>query len=117
MTPRTRLKAAALQRIKKIKEERPQADIQEEWLDDRAILLVIEGHRAVECDFVESTSSCSKTRRTAEYYDILGQGIKLGIIVPQKEVRGEMSRLRMVKDHSRFVLLGYDENGIEAASI
>lgn len=103
-----------MQRIEELKEECPGSEVSEEWFDDRAVLSVIKDHRTVECDFVESDRSCALLHRTSEYYDVLGQGIMLGIIVPQSIVGAEEKRMKRVRDQSRFVILGYNEQGIVA---
>jgi hypothetical protein len=40
----------------------------------------------------------------------VGQGIKLGIIVPQKKVDEEKARLKRIQGPDRFVVIGYDED-------
>lgn len=115
MTLLTEVRSIAHQRIKDIKEEMPGAEILEEWMEDRVVLSVMKENRVVECDFVESTSSCNQTRRVSEYYDVLGKGFMLRIIVPQSDVSGEIVRMKRVKGASRFTILGYENNAITSA--
>ncbi|WP_147654354.1 hypothetical protein [Methanomassiliicoccus luminyensis] len=115
MTLSTEVRSIAHQRIRDIKEEMPGAEILEEWMEDRVVLSITKENRTVECDFVESTSSCHQSRRMNEYYDVLGKGFMLRIIVPQGDVSGEIVRMKRVKDTSRFAILGYENNAITPA--
>lgn len=115
MTLSTEVRNIAHQRIRDIKAEMPGAEIQEEWMEDRVVLSVMKESRTVECDFVESASSCHQTRRMSEYYDVLGKGFMLRIIVPQNNVSGEIVRMKMVKGASRFAIFGYENNVITSA--
>ena len=83
--------------------------ITQELLDDRAIVSVQLNNRILETDFIESQRSIMLPRRSIEYYDILGQGIKLGIIVPLRKVDEEKAKMKRVKGPDRLVVLGYDE--------
>jgi len=72
----------------------------------------------LETDFIESRRSISHPRRCNEYYDVLGQGIKLGIIVPRRDVEGEKVKLKRIKGPDRLVVLGYDEElGYQPAAV
>jgi hypothetical protein len=89
----------------------------QELLEDRAIVSVTVNNRITETDFIESQRSILQTRRSTEYYDVLGQGIKLGIIVPSKKVQEEMVKMKRIKGPDRFVVLGYDEDRLEGSAI
>ncbi|MDW5563421.1 MAG: hypothetical protein SA339_09365 [Methanomassiliicoccus sp.] len=104
------IKAVAVLRAKELQEQRPEALVTQELLEDRAIVSVRLNDRILETDFIESKNSILHPRRCNEYYDVLGQGIKLGIIVPTKDVEVERVKLKRVKGPDRLVVLGYDEN-------
>ncbi|KQM12587.1 hypothetical protein AOA80_01485 [Methanomassiliicoccales archaeon RumEn M1] len=83
--------------------------VKEEWSEDRAVLSAIRGDRMVECDFIESERSCRHPRRMDEYYEVLGQGIRLGIIVPDSFVGTERLRMRRIKGEGRLLIMGYSD--------
>jgi hypothetical protein len=103
------IRSIAVMRAQELQEQRPEAMVTQELLDDRAIVSVRLHDKVLETDFIESTRSILHPRRSNEYYDVLGQGIKLGIIVPRKDVEVEKSRLKRIKGPDRLVVLGYDE--------
>jgi hypothetical protein len=109
MTSLARIKSVASERSKELMSESPGVDVTQELLEDRVVLSVIMNNRLVECDFIESKRSCTNPRRTSEYYDVLSQGIKLGVLVPQRELGQEMTKLKRIKGIDRFVVLGYPE--------
>jgi len=104
------IKSIAVTRAKELQEQRPEAKVTQELLDDRAIVSVQLHDRVLETDFIESTRSILHPRRSNEYYDVLGQGIKLGVLVPRKELEEEKLKLKRIKGPDRLVLLGYDED-------
>ena len=110
------MRSAARQRIDALKAAEGTV-VKEEWLEDRAVISAIRNDRMVECDFVESKRSCALPRRMREYYDVLEQGIKLGIIVPQSAVGKEQVSMRRVKGEDRLMILGYSEEGVTGPSI
>ncbi len=103
------IKSIAVMRAKELQEHCPGAMVTQEFLEDRAIVSVRLHDRVLETDFIESKRSILHPRRSNEYYDVLGQGIKLGIIVPRKDVEEEKIKLRRIKGPDRLVVLGYDE--------
>ena len=107
MAVSSKMRSAVLRRIAALKATEGTV-VKEEWLEDRAILSAIRNDRMVECDFIESERSCRRTRRMDEYYDVLGQGIKLGIIVPESFVGKERFRMRRIKGEGRLLIMGYD---------
>ena len=109
MTTTPAIRTIAVRRAKELQAERPGAVITQELLDDRAIVSVQLNNRILETDFIESQRSIMLPRRSVEYYDILGQGIKLGIIVPLRKVDEEKAKMKRVKGPDRLVVLGYDE--------
>lgn len=109
MTTTPAIRTIAVRRAKELQAERPGAVITQELLDDRAIVSVQLNNRILETDFIESQRSIMLPRRSIEYYDILGQGIKLGIIVPLRKVDEEKAKMKRVKGPDRLVVLGYDE--------
>jgi hypothetical protein len=104
------IKSVAFQRAKELQNESPEALVTQELLEDRAIVSVSMNNRILETDFIESGRSILLPRRSTEYYDVLGRGIKLGIIVPKKKVDDEINNMKRVKGPNRFVVLGYDED-------
>ena len=106
MTVSPNMRSAANRRIDALKEIEGTV-VKEEWLDDRAVISAIRNDRVVECYFIESKRSCRLQRRMDEYYDILGQGIKLGIIVPESAVGNERSRMRWIRGEDRLLIMGY----------
>jgi hypothetical protein len=110
MTTTPAIKSIAVRRAKELQAERPEAVVTQELLDDRAIVSVQINNRVLETDFIESHRSIMLPRRSVEYYDILGQGIKLGIIVPMKKVDEEKAKMKRVKGPDRLIVLGYDED-------
>lgn len=110
MTTTPAIRSIAVRRAKELQAERPEALVTQELLDDRAIVSVQMNNRILETDFIESQRSIMLPRRSVEYYDILGQGIKLGIIVPLRKVDEEKAKMKRVKGPDRLVVLGYDED-------
>jgi hypothetical protein len=104
------IRSVASRRAQELRDESPGAQVTQELLEDRAIVSVLLDNRVMETDFIESGRSIDLPRRSVEYYDILGQGIKLGIIVPQKKVDEEKARLKRIQGPDRFVVIGYDED-------
>lgn len=96
-------------RAKELQDNVPEGMVTQELLEDRAIVSVRLNDRILETDFIESKRSILHPRRSNEYYDVLGQGIKLGIIVPRKDVEEEKVKLKRIKGPDRLVVLGYDE--------
>lgn len=117
MTTQPMIKSVAFRRVKELQSESPEAQVTQELLDDRAIVSVMMNNRILETDFIESRRSITLPRRSSEYYDVLGQGIKLGIIVPNKTVDEEIKKMKRVKGANRFVVLGYDEDHIEGSAV
>lgn len=117
MTTQPIIKSLAGQRAKELQDQTPDALVTQELLDDRAIVSVSVHNRILETDFIESQRSITLPRRSTEYYDVLGQGIKLGIIVPLKRVQEEMNRMKRVKGPDRFVVFGYDDNHMESFAV
>lgn len=114
MAVASNMRNAVLKRIDALRETEGTV-VKEEWLEDRAVLSAIRNDRMVECDFIESKRSCRRARRMDEYYDILGQGIKLGIIVPESFVVKERFHMRRIKGEGRLLIMGYDdEDGLLA---
>gem|GEM_PF-7006534 len=103
------IKNIAIMRAKELQEHCPEGLVTQELLEDRAIVSVRLHDRILETDFIESKRSIMHPRRCNEYYDVLGQGIKLGIIVPRKDVEQEKSMLKRIKGPDRLVVIGYDE--------
>ncbi len=110
MTTIPAIKTIAVQRALQLQAERPDAVVTQELLEDRAILSVLHNNKILETDFIESARSILLPRRSVEYYDILGQGIKLGIIVPRKRMEEEKAKMKRVKGPDRMIVLGYDED-------
>jgi hypothetical protein len=110
MTTIPSIKTIAVQRAMQLQAERPGAVVTQELLDDRAILSVQMNNRVLETDFIESPKSIALPRRSVEYYDILGQGIKLGIIVPRKRMEEEKAKMKRIKGPDRMIVMGYDED-------
>jgi hypothetical protein len=110
MTTIPTIKNIAVQRARQLQAERPGAVVTQELLEDRAILSVQMNNRVLETDFIESPKSISLPRRSVEYYDILGQGIKLGIIVPRKKMEEEKAKMKRIKGPDRMIVMGYDED-------
>jgi hypothetical protein len=104
------IRSVALQRAKELMDGSPGAEVTQELLEDRAILSLMLDNRVMETDFIESGRSITLPRRSEEYYDILAQDIKLGILVPRRKVEEERAKLNRVKGVERFVVLGYDED-------
>ena len=102
------MKKVVLQHIRELKEIEG-TQVKEEWLEDRAVLSAIRNARMVECVFIESSRSCAQARRMDEYYDVLEQGIKLNIVVPQAWLSKEIARMKRVKGEGRFAITGYGE--------
>jgi hypothetical protein len=117
MTTQPIIRSVACQRAKELQDQTPDALVTQELLDDRAIVSVSMHNRILETDFIESQRSISLPRRSTEYYDVLGQGIKLGIIIPLKKVQEELIRMKRVKGSDRFVVFGYDEEHIESFAV
>jgi hypothetical protein len=99
----------AVERARELQEHCPEAQVTHELLEDRAIISVRLHDRILETDFIESRRSISHPRRSNEYYDVLAQGIKLGILVPRRDVEGEKVKMKRVKGPDRLVVIGYDE--------
>jgi len=117
MTTQPIIRSIAYMRAKELQDETPDALVTQELLDDRAIVSVSMHNRVLETDFIESPRSILLPRRSTEYYDVLGQGIKLGIIVPVMKVQEERNRMKRVKGPDRFVVLGYEDDRIVATVI
>lgn len=112
------IRTVAVLRAKELQEHCPDGLVTQELLEDRAIVSVRLNDRVLETDFIESRRSISHPRRCNEYYDVLGQGIKLGIIVPRRDVEGEKVKLKRIKGPDRLVVLGYDEElGYQPAAV
>jgi hypothetical protein len=103
------IRSIAVTRAKELQDHCPEGLVTQELLEDRAIISVSLNDRVLETDFIESKRSIPHPRRCNEYYDVLGQGIKLGIIVPRRDVEGEKVKLKRIKGPDRLVVLGYDE--------
>ncbi|MBI0583716.1 MAG: hypothetical protein ISF22_05755 [Methanomassiliicoccus sp.] len=104
------IRSVAVRRAKELQEDCPEGEVTQEFLEDRAIVSVLVNNRILETDFIESGKSILLPRRNTEYYDVLGQGIKLGILVPGKKVEEERARLKRIKGKDRFFVIGYDED-------
>jgi hypothetical protein len=104
------IRSVASRRAQELRNESPGAEVTQEFLEDRAIVSVLLDNRVMETDFIESWRSIDLPRRSVEYYDILGQGIKLGIIVPRNKVDEERAKLKRIQGPDRLVIIGYDED-------
>jgi hypothetical protein len=103
------IRSIAVMRAKELQDYCPEGLVTQELLEDRAIVSVRLHDRVLETDFIESRRSILHPRRSSEYYDVLGQGIKLGIIVPRKDVEDEKVKLKRIKGPDRLFVVGYDE--------
>jgi hypothetical protein len=108
MTTQPIIRSIACLRAKELQDQTPDALVTQELLEDRAIISVSMHNRVLETDFIESQRSISLPRRSIEYYDVLGQGIKLGIIVPKKRAQEEINKMKRVKGEDRFVIFSYE---------
>jgi hypothetical protein len=104
------IRSVASRRAQELQDKSPEAEVTQELLEDRAIVSVLMDNRVMETDFIESWKSINLPRRSVEYYDILGQGIKLGIMVPSNKVDEEKAKLKRIQGPDRFVIIGYDED-------